>query len=366
MNETLNRLIKFGLILILIYLVILLSHYALPIVFDFLHNLYHLLLPFLAAFFLAFLLHTLVDRLERKGIHRLLAVIFIYLLFFIIIAYLISVIVPLFIAQIQSFNARTPKLYEQLETWIQLIWKRLPFVPKQYQFNLDDIGDFAESQLLNFNFRKLHISTLFDSFSVIILTPIVAFYFLYDYNNIKARIKRFLTRNNLRYLYKLMRDMDNGLGSYFRGLILIMNLLTLISTILFMFTKLEYPILFGFLIGYTNVIPIIGPYIGGIPAVLFALTHSLKTAIIVLVIIVGVQFVESNFITPYIQSRSIDSHPIMILFAIIVFGKLFGIMGMIFAIPLLHMILLIIKYVRIHLRIKRAKAIRQKANHIQL
>ena len=361
-----NRFLKGGLILILLYIIILLSYYTLPIIVNFLHYIYHLLLPFIAAFFLAFLLHTLVDRLENRGIHRLVAVIFIYLLFFIFIAYLISVVVPVFIAQIQSFNQRMPDLYNQIENWIQAMWQELPFIPNQYRFDLTDLLDFAETQFFNFDIRKVKITTLFDSFSVIILTPIVSFYFLYDYNNIKKRIKKFLMRQRWRYMYKLIRDLENGLGSYFRGLVLVMNLLTLVSTICFMFTDLDYPVFFGFLVGYTNVIPIIGPYLGGIPAVLFALTHSLHTAIIVLVIIVGLQFIESNFITPYVQSRSIDSHPIMILLAIIFFGKLFGIIGMIAAIPLLYVILLISKYIRMFYRLRRAKNIKQKAKHIEL
>lgn len=365
MNETINRIIRIGLILILFNILFLLSYHTLPIIFRFLHYVYHLFLPFIAAFFLAFLLHTLVDRLEQRGIHRLLAVLFIYLLFFILIAYLVSVIVPTFFAQIQSFTERIPSLYRQLEQWIQFFWRKMPFIPKEYQFSLSELLDFAETQFEQLDIRKLKISTLFDSFSVIVLAPIVSFYFLYDYNNIKRRIKHFLTRHQWRYAYKFIRELDAGLGSYFRGLILVMNLLALVSTLCFMFTGLDYPVFFGFLIGYTNVIPIIGPYLGGIPAVLFALTDSLRMAIIVLVIIVGLQFLESNFVTPYIQSRSIDSHPLMVLIAIVVFGKLFGLIGMIGAIPLLYIILLVLKYVRMILRVKRIQRLKQKIQNIQ-
>jgi predicted PurR-regulated permease PerM len=353
MNLTKQKFLSICLTIILVYIIILLSNITLPIVFSYFFKLLHILRPFIFAFFIAFLLHTLVDKVEERGINRALAVLFVFLIFFILMAYLISMFIPIIIRQIRDLIEQLPALYLQLQNMLDNIWNNRDFIPEHLKFSMKDVEEFAQERLMNFNLTRARIHTITESFTILILTPIITYYFLYDYNNIKKRLRRFLKRHNLRYLSKFIHDLDNGIGSYFRGLILIMNMLTLISTILFMFTDLKYPLLFGFLVGYTNVIPIIGPYIGGIPAVLIALTDSFNTAIIVTIIIVVLQIVESNIITPYIQSKSIDAHPLLILLAFVLFGTWFGVIGMILAIPLLYLIMLICKYVRLHIRLKR-------------
>lgn len=341
--------------IICVYLLIILTNYTFPIIFRYVLRVISILTPFIAAFFFAFLLHTLVDRLEARGINRGIAVLFVFLLFLILIAYIISSLVPIVIGQVNELSTQIPNMYSNLETMINEFWFRFSFVPKQYQFSIHDVESWTADTLLNVNFTKSRINSILDSFNVIVLTPIITYYFLYDYNRIKEKLKKFLLKKRFKFMYKFLHELDNGIGAYFRGLILIMNMLTIICTILFMIFGLPYPLLFGFIIGYTNIIPIIGPYIGGFPAVLFALTSSFRLAIIVTIIIVVVQALESNIITPYVQSKTIDAHPLLILLAFVIFGKLFGLVGMIFAIPLLYIILLISKYIRMYLKLKKYK-----------
>ena len=355
MNITKHKLFTIFYSIISIYIIIYLTNLTLPIVSKYLFLLLNILKPFLIAFFIAFLLHTTVDRLEKRGLNRALAVLFVFLIFFILLAYLFSILIPIIIHQIQDLVDNIPVMYVQLHDFIDNFWNQFSFLPQKYKFDIHDAEQFAEHELFDFKFSKSRFNSLLDSFNVLILTPIITFYFLYEYNNIVQGVKRFINRHRLRYLDKFLHKLDYGLGSYFRGLILILNLMTVLSTVLFMIFGLKYPLLFGIIIGYTNVIPIIGPYIGGIPAVLFALTQSFNTAIIVTVIIVGIQIIESNIVTPYIQSRSIDVHPLLILLAFVVFGKFFGIVGMILSIPLLYIIVLIIHYILVYNRVKRYK-----------
>ena len=185
-----------------------------------------------------------------------------------------------------------------------------------------------------------------------------------DYNNIKDKLKSYLLKHKLKFIYYFLREADEGVGAYFRGLILVMNLMAMAAGLGFYFVGLDYPLLFGFIVGYTNAIPIIGNYIGGIPAIFFALTKSFELALLSLVVIVIVQLIESNIVTPYIQSKSIDSHPLLILLAFIIFGRYFGFLGMVFAIPLLAIFLLIIKYIRIYFRLKSCQNKNKKLNKV--
>lgn len=349
------KLLYILLIIFSILVIIILSNIALPILFHYFSKIMRLIYPFIIGFFIAFLLHTLVDKIEEQGINRVLAVFLVFFTFIIIIVYLISSLIPIIFNQINDLKKQIPVLYESVKNFIDNLWLRFDFIPKKYHFSIDDIGNYLLKYILRFRFSANHLSTLLSSFNILFLTPIITYYILYDYNNLKQKLTKFLLRKNLKFIYHFLREVDEGVGAYFRGLILVMNLMVIASAFGFYLVGLDYPLLFGFIVGYTNAIPIIGNYIGGVPAVLYALTQSFEKAILTLVVIVIVQLIESNIVTPYIQSKSIDCHPLLILFAFIVFGSYFGFIGMIFAIPLLAIIMLIIKYIRIYFRIKRIR-----------
>ena len=98
------------------------------------------------------------------------------------------------------------------------------------------------------------------------------------------------------------------------------------------------------IIAFTNVIPYLGPYIGAVFPVLYALIESPTKALFVIIAIFIVQNIESNFLTPYINSKMIKTHPLIVILTLIVFGYLFGILGMIFAVPILAIIRITLKY----------------------
>ncbi len=350
----------YGLLVIFsFYVIIILSDMALPIVYHYLMSIVFLLAPFIAGFFIAFLLHTLVDKIEAQGINRFLSVMMVFTAFILLVVYLISSLIPIIFSQINELEEQIPKIYQSLESFFDNLWNRFDFVPEKYQIGMDEIKNWTLDNLINFNLSSKHMSNLFESFNIIVLTPIIIYYFLYDYNNLKLRLKKILEKHHFKFAYHFLKEADEGIGAYFRGLILVMNLMTLVSTLGFYLIGLPYPLLFGFIVGYADAIPIIGNYIGGAPAVIFGLTRSWKLAILALVVIYLVQTIEANIVTPYIQSKSIDCHPLLILLAFVVFGKYFGLLGMIFAIPLLAIILLLIKYIKIYYRIKRLRIKKQ-------
>lgn len=344
-----------------LFLLIILGNIAIPIIYHYFMKIINLLSPFIIGFFMAFLLHTVVDKIEEQGINRFLSVLLVFLTLIILLVYLISTLIPIFFNQINELEKQIPQFYHSMQMFFDKLWQKLHFIPKEYHFNIDDIGNFFMNHVFNLRISASSISNLFASFNIIFLSPIITFYFLYDYNNLKQRLKRFLLNHKKKFIYHFLKEADEGVGAYFRGLILVMNLMSLASGLGFSIIGLEYPLLFGFIVGYTNAIPIIGNYIGGVPAVLYALTKSWELAILALVVIVVVQLIESNIVTPYVQSKSIDCHPLLILLAFTIFGTYFGFIGMILAIPLLAIIMLIIKYIKIYLRLKRCQKKRSKS-----
>jgi predicted PurR-regulated permease PerM len=107
------------------------------------------------------------------------------------------------------------------------------------------------------------------------------------------------------------------------------------AALFFWFFHLRYPLLLGFLVGITDVIPYFGPIIGAIPAVIIAATISVKMVLISVVIIIILQFLEGNILSPYIMGKSLHMHPLIIIAAITAGGEIGGVIGLILAVPVL-------------------------------
>ena len=111
------------------------------------------------------------------------------------------------------------------------------------------------------------------------------------------------------------------------------SLVFVVSTIGFFISGLKAPLLFGLFCGITDIIPYLGPYIGGIPAVVVGFSQSPITGIITLIAIVIVQFIEGNLLQPLIMSKQLKLHPVTIMLGLLIFGYFFGIVGMVVATP---------------------------------
>src|SRR5690554_59600 len=161
-TKQMNRWLFIGLSLIVINVLILLLDRSLPIFFFVIKRTISLLMPFIIGFFVAFLLHRLVDTLEKRGINRMVSVLFIFLMFSILIAYIVSILIPELGRQIEAFDEGMPEMQRQVEGFITAIWQRLSFVPKEYQFSLHDIEHYAESEFLNLRFRRPNLTYVFN------------------------------------------------------------------------------------------------------------------------------------------------------------------------------------------------------------
>ena len=136
----------------------------------------------------------------------------------------------------------------------------------------------------------------------------------------------------------ILRKLKKNMYSYLGGVLLVMVFLILISTVCFFIIGINLPLLWGIIIGLTNIIPYIGPYIGGFIVAIFTLGSMPNKIIPVIAIIVVLQLIESNFITPKVESKTVKVHPILAIFSVALLGKILGIFGMILAIPIVSSI----------------------------
>ena len=125
-------------------------------------------------------------------------------------------------------------------------------------------------------------------------------------------------------------------------MIIVIVLLTIASSVVFMFLKIDYPFLFGLIIGITDIIPYIGPYIGGGIVGIFVLVSRPDKLVFIIISIVILQFIESNFLVPKIQSKTLETNPILVMLSVTFFGEIMGIFGMLIAVPLEKIVEIII------------------------
>jgi predicted PurR-regulated permease PerM len=135
----------------------------------------------------------------------------------------------------------------------------------------------------------------------------------------------------------------NALRLWFGGQLVTMTLVGVVSALAYWWIGLPSPLALGLIAGVTNFVPYLGPILGAIPALVFALATDLTTALWTLGAVVVIQQLEGNVITPFIQQRAVSLPPAVVLFAIVVFGLVFGLPGVFLAVPLTVTLMVLVK-----------------------
>ena len=167
---------------------------------------------------------------------------------------------------------------------------------------------------------------------------------LFDFNNVRKHLFNLLPKSIHADAITLTDRLNKTLKSYVQGTLLIMLLLFIFQSITLAIAGLSSPMLFGMFCAVTNVIPYIGPYIGGIPAIIVGFTISPVTGIFTLLAVVIAQFLESYFLNPIVMSKTMKLHPVTIMIGLLIFGHFFGILGMVLATPIISCIKIIFNF----------------------
>jgi predicted PurR-regulated permease PerM len=307
------------------------------------------LFPFLVAGLITYLLHPLVEKIHEMGIHRGLAVVIIYSLFFGGIGFALYKGIPVFVKQIRDLAENLPYFANQYRYWLESIQDQTSRWPMGIHERIEDgIVGFEKRLETLLSTVLTSMVNILNSLFVIAIIPFIAFYMLKDINVLKKAAWYLTPRKWRQQGILFLRDVNSSLGSYIRGQLLVCVLIGTISAILFWVVKMNYPLLLGFIIGVTNVIPYFGPVIGAIPAVIIAATISVKMVIFVVIIIFALQFLEGNILSPLIVGKSLHMHPLMIMFALLAGGEVAGVIGLILAVPILAILKVAIIHARNH------------------
>ncbi|HLR52009.1 MAG TPA: AI-2E family transporter [Candidatus Avamphibacillus sp.] len=328
----LNWLITGIIFFVFIYLLVKLFPYY-KVFFSFL---WHLFAPFLIACFIAYLLFPIIEKIHQYRVPKGIAILIIYLVFFGGLTYLGYRFYPKVVLQLRDLNEQLPHLVEMYETAIYQIYESTSFLPETVHDKMDQVINSLEKKLDDLTGRLIGgVTKIFDMIVFITVLPVLVFYFLKDYEGIKKYVLKFIPSKYQRTVLHIVQGIDESLGNYIRGQLLVSLFVGIVTYLVFEFLDINYSLLLAIIMGLTNIIPYFGPIIGAVPAVAVAATISEKTVVFVLLSVFVIQLIESNLISPYVVGKSIAIHPVAIIFVLLVGSSLAGVVGMILAVPIL-------------------------------
>lgn len=318
-----------------------------------LHLVESILLPFIAGLILAYFLDPIVDKLETWRIPRMIGTILVIGLFIFSFIAVLILIVPLIIGQISGFGAKLPTYVQQLQNlitdqnkeWLQnLIGEKLPDVSK----NVGEIVSKAVAWLTTF-LQGLVTggAAILSLFSLLVVTPVVAFYLLYDWDKIISAVDSWIPTRNRDDVRGIARDIDRALSGFIRGQAMVCLSLGLFYGIALTFAKLPYGFAIGLITGLLSFIPYVGSMTGlllslGVAIVSFYPNWA-SISLIAAIFAIG-QFLEGNILSPKFVGESVGLHPVWLMFALLAFGSLFGFTGLLLAVPMAAIVGVLSRY----------------------
>lgn len=341
--EHLKRLYIITMMILVVLFIYLLIQFM-PLLHTIWSFLITILLPFLIAAFISYLLYPITEKLTTKNLKQPVAVTIIYCVFFGGIALIIYISFPVMIKQLNELAEQLPQLMIIYEQLISSLYEQTAFLPEMVHDKLTLAIQHIEGQLeRRVNHLLVRWPNIIDYVIMITVIPVLVFYMLIDYERVKQTMYKLLSYAHLQKLDTFLHAVDRSLGSYIRGQVLISSFITLITFLIYHTLELKYGLLLAVLMGVMNVIPYFGPILGTIPALFIALTSSWKLVLIIIVTNMLIQLIENSFLSPYIMGKSVQIHPILIIFVLLIGAELGGVIGMIIVVPLTTIIKTVIE-----------------------
>lgn len=302
-----------------------------------------ILFPFIAALLTAWLCNPLVQRLERAGRSRNTAVLLVFFLFFFVLTLAFLVLVPIMWSQMTTLLAGVPKLVEWFKTiaipWIAVkthndvaVLMDPTHAVETVKNHLGDVGSIASVIMA---YVSSSGAALIVFMSNLLLLPILSFYFLRDWPKLISRIREALPRAIEPKIVQLCIESNDVLGGFLRGQFMVMLSLGAIYALGLWMIGLSSGLLIGFMAGMVAFVPYLGATFGIIAAVIASLIQygDIQHLIWVGAVFAIGQTIESFILTPWLVGDRIGLHPVMVIFAIMAGGQLFGFIGVLLALP---------------------------------
>jgi predicted PurR-regulated permease PerM len=311
------------------------------------------LLPFVAGMVLAYFLDPVADRLQRAGLSRGAATSLILIGFILVLTIALVILIPVLASQLADFLGTLPEYLSQLQALITSFDPQ--WLEQRFGVDANSLRDGLNSLLTS---GTGFVSTLFQSIwssgvaifsfaGLFVVTPVVAFYMLLDWDAMVAKVDGWVPRQHVGTVRQIFTDINAATAGFVRGqgtLCLILGIMYAIGLTL---CGLNFGILIGLFAGLISFIPYVGSLVGLVLALGVALVQFwpdwIMIVAVAMVFAVG-QFIEGNILQPRLVGKSVGLHPVWLMFALFAFGALFGFVGLLIAVPAAAAIAVLVRF----------------------
>lgn len=300
--------------------------------------------PLLLALVIVYVLNPVVSVMERRGLRRGWGTLITYLTIMTGVAVGLAYLIPVLIGQVEEFGKSIPDLLERAQKGIVDFARGLGFqisgenIVSPFQPEGGQIGDFIG--------RIGSITaTVVEVLVILVLAPVLAFYVLVDLPKFRQGVTAAIPARRRPDMQAVTAKLSSAIGGYFRGQFMVATFVAVASMIGLALVGLPYWALVGLVAGLFNLVPLIGPFIGAIPALFIAFSTPAANglllsprpgwplAIAASVVLLLVQQIDNHIISPNVMSRTVKLHPLTVMLSLLVAGTVAGLWGMLLAIP---------------------------------
>lgn len=323
----------------------------------FLFEIKQILILIFISLFLAAALDGIVDKLEEKKIPRAIGILLIYLLFLVVMGLFISTLVPLVASQTLELAFRVRDIVTNLAQGHTLL--DIPYADRLQQLvnetwntadrealitNLQGGLQQLGSQLQNIAGNTVSaVKILFNGILNAALVMVITFFMLVDENGMQNFLLSLFPSRHSHYIIAKSEAIKEKIGYWLRGQFKLMLAIAVITYVALTLLGVEYALTLGLIAGMTELLPVIGPIIAMVPALLIGLNESLGTAAWILAIYLIIQQLEGNLLVPLIMNKAVGLSPLIILVAMLVGYQFLGILGIMISVPVATALSIFIK-----------------------
>ena len=307
-------------------------------------------LPFIIAGFLYYVFNPLVIFLEEKlKLPRIWGIVLVFVLLIGLLSYTVISLVPRVITQLSDLIIASGSIVPELQKWVDKLsanpaFKEIDFKTLINKANISYM-DILQNLLSGVTFSLSNVvNAIFKVAMILSLVPILLFYMLKDGKNMLPFLKKTLLKRDKLNIISLLDDMNTTISKYISGAAIDCLFIFVTVFIAYLIIGVPYAFLFAAFSAITNLIPYLGPYIGLIP-VLFSIgfTDPVR-ALIAALVVLTLQQIDGNIIYPKVVGSAIEVHPVTIMVLMLVTGSLYGLIGMLVAVPFYSLAKEVVKF----------------------
>jgi putative permease len=323
MDLTLGRFLRF-----------VIAIFILAVIGWFLYTLSNIITILIISALLAYILDPIASYIEARGVSRMQATTMIFAVLFLIIGLSSWLLIPKLIHEMSSIqqgsgSGQEIQFLASLEQFIATNFSFIDSSQLNFQERFADFSSGLSEQIVAF------IPNIVSVIMVAVIIPFVVFFLLKDGRNMKKQFISYVPNRYFEMTLNVLHKIDTQLGGYLRGQFIEASVIGLLSVIALGILQVKYFTIIGMIAGLANMVPYVGPVAGAVPAILVTLANDgdpMKLVYIVIAFAI-VQLIDNILVQPLVLSKSVNLHPLIIVFAVLIGGQFFGLLGMLLAVP---------------------------------